>query len=69
MQQVPQKQLEPHSTRCKFLIGSKILISNKKRPAGVGTLTYSGVVAHIYLIKIVYILDFTAEMHAQSDIR
>ena len=35
-------------------------------------LAYSGVVAHVYLIKMVSILEnwlFTAEMHAQSVIR
>ena len=38
---------------------------------GAGTLTYSGVVAHIYLIKIVYVLEnwlFIEEIDAQSDI-
>ena len=58
MQQVPQKQLEPHSTRCKFLIGSKILISNKILMAcGSRTPTYSRMVAHVFLIKIIYILE------------
>ena len=64
--QYPIQPIASSSWTAKFLSVIKSLWL-----VGAGTLTYSRVVVHVYLIKIVYVLEnclFTAEIHAQSDI-